>query len=490
MSAYSFMLGTHPEQVEGLGLIREKVDSAPLRDANVDDARRALYLDRAVDKAQPVYIHTGNADGFFFRDIKKLIPGLQKDFEYNLKQASQEFEISVGDELFKRLSLLMNVNTEDLDFENIANFLDDYICAFANGKSTAPFDFDKETLELIGQYYYFLINHGLLRDPSLNKVIAHPFLYSLLREILFKAQDESEIARWEGPCVSSKVSLAFGNRLTYLAVLRVLNLDQNILYSPGWGDQLTFELFTENGQWFVRIFNNNEVVTSIESSGNIKLEDFNYYVCSRLYYGDMDAVKAGYEDYHKMAQIKGSQCKSLTKVVPLFGCTLKKEFNHAQNTRTEYGWTQNELKKNDVFRKFGGRGSVDDSIYFIKAKQSDGYSYSYSYSDGGANSGSSTDNLVVNSGDSYSYSFNSGKGDGNNADQTGQSGQPGQDAYSYSYSYGNQDGNSAQGGYNPVSQPQTPSSSYSSSGKQYYITLYFRKSRKLQFCLSISRICR
>lgn len=426
MSAYSFMLGAHPEQVEGLGLIRESDDKPPLQDAHIDDARKALYLDRPEDKAKPIYIHTGNADGFFFRDIKKMYPGLEKDFNENMKRASSEFESRYGDELYKRLAFSMGRNIGELDFDSVAPFLDDYISAFANGKSTKPFNFNEDTMDLVSRYYYFLIHQGLLRDPALNKVIAHPFLYSLLREILFKAQDYTDIARWEGPCVTSKVSLAFGNRLTYLAALRTLDLDDDVSYNPGWGDQLTFELYQEADQWFVRIYNNNELVRSISRDGKIPLEQFKTYVCTRLYYGDMDAVEAGYEDYHKKAQIKGSQCKSLTQVVPLFGCTLKKEYNYDQSGRSDIGWTQNELRKNDVFRQYGGRAPTDDSLYFIKAKQNSGYSYSYNYgtnSNGYANTG---DNLVANNAaggydttfyggnNGYQYSYNSGDNYQNN----------------------------------------------------------------------------
>ncbi|CAI2387780.1 unnamed protein product [Moneuplotes crassus] len=400
MSAYAFMLGGHPSQLDGLGLVREKDDSAPLKDNHIDDARRALYLDRAEAKAMPAYIHTGNADGFFFRDIKKMYPGLQDDFNYNLKQAASEFETKYGERLYKRLSFLMGRNIEEISFDSVAQFLDDYICAFANGKATTPFDFNEDMMDLIETYYYYLIHHGLLRDPSLNKVISHPFLYSLLREILFKAQDLTEISRWEGPCVTSKVSLAFGNRLTYLAALRTLNLDDEITYNPGWGDQLTFELYQEAGEWFVKIYKNNELVRSISKDGRIPLEEFKHYVCSRLYYGNLDAVEAGFEDYHKKAQIRGSQCRSLTKVVPLFGCSLKKEYNHDQTGRGDIGWIQNELRANDIFRQYGGRAPTDDSVYFIKAKQNSGYSYTYNYGDNSystkyANTGN---NLIVNNG--------------------------------------------------------------------------------------------
>lgn len=171
---------------------------------------------------------------------------------------------------------------------------------------------------MISEYFKFLIKHGMLRDQALNRVIAHPFLYSLLREIMFKAQPLSEFNKWEGPCVTSKVSLAFGNKITFLAALEVLNLDHDVSFVPGWGDQLTFELFEEDKKLFVRIYINQKLVTKLTRDGIIPLNRFIDYICSRLYYGDMDAVEKGTEDYHAMANIVG-QCNSLTQVVPLFG---------------------------------------------------------------------------------------------------------------------------------------------------------------------------
>jgi hypothetical protein len=93
--------------------------------------------------------------------------------------------------------------------------------------------------------------------------------------------------------------------LTYLAALRVLNIDQDINYNPGWGDQLTIELIVKDDQWYVRIFNNNEVVTLGTGSGDIPLEFFKKYICSRLYFGNLDGLASGHEDYREKARNTG-----------------------------------------------------------------------------------------------------------------------------------------------------------------------------------------
>jgi hypothetical protein len=188
-----------------------------------------------------------------------------------------------------------------------------------------PFNFDRATHEMISEYFVYLIKHGMLRDPALNKVIAHPFLYSALREIMFKAQNPRNRDSWEGPCLTNKVSLSFGNRLTFLAALEVLNFDHDAIYNPGWGDQLTFELFEDYGQLFVRILINNNLVTHIQRDGIIPINQFIEYVCSRLYFGNMNRVEQGLEDYHEKAEIIGGSCQSLPQEEPLFGCKKRQD---------------------------------------------------------------------------------------------------------------------------------------------------------------------
>ena len=367
MSAYAFLLGTDPKYVEGIGLIQEKGAIPPLSNAQVDDTRRALYLSKNEDKAKPAYVYSGNSDGFFFKDIQSMYPGIQRDFEKNIHEASVEYQSKTKNRLFEVLSNQMNVPASEITFYSLAKYLDDYICAYSNERSTIPFNFDKNTEEMVSEYFTYLIKHGMLRDQALNKVIAHPFLYSLLREIMFKAQPQSEFSKWEGPWVTSKASLSFGNRLTFLAALEVLNLDQDINYVPGWGDQLTFELFEEDRKLFIRIFINQKLVTQLSRDGVIPLNQFIDYVCSRLYYGDLDAVEKGTEDYHAMANVIG-QCHSLTQVVPLFGWTKKKQYTFEQNNNYQYGWVQDSLRKNDKMTNYGnGKWCVDNSIIFTSS---------------------------------------------------------------------------------------------------------------------------
>ena len=199
MSAYAFLLGTNPQQVEGLGLIQDKRAQSPISDIYVEEARHKLYLDRALGSAKPAYIYAGNSDNFFYHDIQNMYPKLEKDFNDNLRQAENEFEFRYGSALYDKLASLINVPRSKTNFFEVAKYLDDYICALSNKMSTEPFNFDRDTLKVVSEYFDFMIRRGILRDPAMNKIIAHPMLYSLLREVLFKAQSEEELDKWEGP---------------------------------------------------------------------------------------------------------------------------------------------------------------------------------------------------------------------------------------------------------------------------------------------------
>jgi hypothetical protein len=250
---------------------------------------------------------------------------------------------------------------------------------------------------------------------------------------MFKAQSDQELDQWEGPCISCKYSLAFGNRLTYLAAMSVLGIEEGVTYSPGWGDQLTFELHQENGQWFVKIFNNQIQVKLNSQDGNIPLDEFREYVCSRMYFGDLDAVAAGAEDYHQMANLKGGSCTSIAKVVPLFGCKKKSNYQESENSHPELGWTRDELNNNEKIDRFG-KGRMHQSVMYLGQSSSSGSSgSSYSYESSSPDGGSAPQD-----GSSYSYSYSYGD-DGSSSGSQGDAGSSGS---SYSYSSSSEDSSS------------------------------------------------
>lgn len=235
---------------------------------------------------------------------------------------------------------------------------------------------------MISEYYVYLIKHGMLRDPAMNKVIAHPFLYDVLRELMFKAQSPRDLDKWEGPCRTNKVFLAFGNRLTFLAALEVLGLDYDVVYNPGWGDQLVFELIEEGKDKFVKILINGDLVKRFSADGKIPFDQFIDFVCSKLYFGNMDKVKQGKEDYRQIAEITGGKCDSLTEVVPLFGCKKKQQSSTGQNINSSNQnglsntWGQSSASSSNRVPQYRNRlYYYDNSQYLIEDSQSDVNSY-------------------------------------------------------------------------------------------------------------------
>ena len=336
--------------------------------AHVDDARRALYLDRHEDGARQAYVYSGNSDSFFFKDIQNMYSGIKRDFERNMYEASVDYQMKTDNKLFEILSNVMNVPRSEITFFNLAKYLDDYIWAKENDRPLTPFYFDQSTNDMISEYFTYYFKHGMLRDPALNKVVAHPFLFSLLREIMFKAQPSSEFNKWEGAWVTSKVSLSFGNQLTFFAALEMLNFDKDIDYIPRSGKQLTFELFEIDNEFFIRIYINNKLMTLLARDGVIPLNYFIDYVWSRLYQGNVEGVEEGTEDYHSIANAYPGKCQSFTQTVPLFGWSKKKQYSFDQTHNYEFGWTQDTIKKSDSLTKYGN-GKLSDTVIFIDSDQ-------------------------------------------------------------------------------------------------------------------------
>ena len=127
MSSYAFVMGTDPELANGLGLIEEERGQGSVTNKDIDDTRKALFLDRPSDYSKPIYIHAGNSDGFFYRDIQTMYPGLSRDFDQNMEEASQEFENKYGTRLYFTIATMMGKSRGEVNFFNLSKYLDDYI---------------------------------------------------------------------------------------------------------------------------------------------------------------------------------------------------------------------------------------------------------------------------------------------------------------------------------------------------------------------------
>ena len=113
-------------------------------------------------------------------------------------------------------------------------------------------------------------------------------------------------------------------------------------------------------------------------------------------------MKAGSENYHQIAALKGSSCSSIMNVVPVFGCSMKNTGSHSRN-QPELGWIKDVLSKNENMNRYGD-GMMRSSMIYLGMKQN--YNPSATYGD---NSGYyySSSNSYYDPNYSYSYSTSS-----------------------------------------------------------------------------------
>jgi hypothetical protein len=127
VSAYAFVMGVDPDGVEGLGLIQESGARSPVGSEQIDDTRRALSLNRNRIGANKVFVYSGNSDGFFFKDMHDMYPGIQRDFDRNIGLAAQDYQRKTDNRLFGIVANAINVPRENINFKNLAYYLDDYV---------------------------------------------------------------------------------------------------------------------------------------------------------------------------------------------------------------------------------------------------------------------------------------------------------------------------------------------------------------------------
>ena len=88
-------------------------------------------------------------------------------------------------------------------------------------------------------------------------------------------------------------------------------------------------------------------------------------------------MKAGSENYHQIAALKGSSCSSIMNVVPVFGCSMKNTGSHSRN-QPELGWIKDLLSKNENMNRYGD-GMMRSSMIYLGMKQN--YNPSATYGD-------------------------------------------------------------------------------------------------------------
>jgi hypothetical protein len=243
----------------------------------------------------------GNRDFEFVQDPFSTYPGLKFEIIKNLQQAKIVFEREYGNELYLALAKTIRIDTADIDFFNAIEYLEDYVTAKYNNKRT-PYVFDKDTDLLIEVYYRHYYKLGLFRDPSLIRIFTHSYFVNLAKEFLLKSQADQEsvyVGMTNEIIDTLGLTLHFGNQMTFLAIMH--QIDGLEEYFPSFSDELTWTLYYSGGKYMVYGEYDGrklQLESKADSNGDITLDAFIVYICSKVYFGDINAAAHGREDIH------------------------------------------------------------------------------------------------------------------------------------------------------------------------------------------------
>ncbi|CAI2366634.1 unnamed protein product [Moneuplotes crassus] len=299
-SAYSYLLGMFPHSINGVDFKSELMDDGetiPLK--YLDNIRKRSGMDNRLCKNRTLQYYGGNRDYEFIESHFDQYPSLKYKMLKNLQDAKVIFEREYGNELYETMSRTMRIDTDRLDFYNSIDYLEDYVTAKYNKKKT-PYHFDESTDLLIEVYYTHYFKLGIFKDPAILRVFTHSYFVNLAKEMLLKSQVDQEsiyVGLANENIDTMGLSLHFGNQITFLAIMHQINtLEQ---YFPSYGDELSWTLYKKRGEYWVFGEYDDEKLnleSKANSMGEISLDRFITYICSKVYFGDIKKVLRGEED--------------------------------------------------------------------------------------------------------------------------------------------------------------------------------------------------
>lgn len=203
-----------------------------------------------------------------------------------------------------------------ITFSSAIIYLDDYVTAKYHGKSI-PYEFDQDTKNLIQIYYMNYYRDGLFKDPVITKIFTSSYFKNLAKEILLKYendQDQDFVGLQNEFIDTLEFSVHFGNHQTFLAMMHQLKQIDD--YFPSFSEEITWELFYSAGQYKVRGRYEGKPIQMeghADINGDVTIDTFLDYMCTKIYLGDIEKVIKGNEDPNNYVEIPGGNCKNYLK---------------------------------------------------------------------------------------------------------------------------------------------------------------------------------
>jgi hypothetical protein len=191
----------------------------------------------------------------------------------------------------------LGVADNTLNFKNAHLYLDDYVTSQANDRPVPQFQDQLTTNAQIQNYYRLYSYEGLYgTDFDLSRVAGNHFFTYVLTSMYGKyrtAKGELTNDHYE----NLKYSQFIGNENAMIGAIKLLNdKDSEPIYPPKFGSSLRFELYEQDGLYYVKVTNNGHLVNlKGERDGTMPYEEFMDMIYKLLYFGDVDKYCIGQE---------------------------------------------------------------------------------------------------------------------------------------------------------------------------------------------------
>ena len=226
---------------------------------------------------------------------------LQKDFTTNLDAANQKYTTNKQFEgLYEDMASTLSISKDKLNFKTAHLYLDDYVVGQANKREVPAFPEQVLEDQRIKNYYKTFEYEGEYGNSnSVARVVSHNFLNYVLTTMYGKVQSlkrNIDNSHYQ----NLKYSQFVGNENLLVASNRMLGVDPQD--PPKFGDNLRFELYDSQGQYYVKTTENgNPVRFAGTNDGVLSFEAFSNFVYQQLYFGNVENYWRDEEDPTKNA---------------------------------------------------------------------------------------------------------------------------------------------------------------------------------------------
>lgn len=286
------MLGAYPNSVSRIQFqaMGSGVTTAPYTLEEENGVRRTLGLTDSPNQMSTREVSEWSEinDRTFFNYPSVDCSQLQKDFTTNLDAANQKYTTNKQFEgLYEDMASTLNISKDKLNFKTAHLYLDDYVVGQANKRQVPAFPEQVLEDQRIKNYYKTFEYEGEYGNSnSVSRVVSHNFLNYVLTTMYGKVQSlkrNIDNSHYQ----NLKYSQFVGNENLLVASNRMLGVDPQD--PPKFGDNLRFELYESQGQYYVKTTENgNPVRFAGTSDGVLSFEAFSNFVYQQLYFGNVE----------------------------------------------------------------------------------------------------------------------------------------------------------------------------------------------------------